>query len=209
MVGGYGGLTKTGTGSLTNTAANTYAGPTTISQGQVVAGVTSVANVSGAVGNNSAVTLGNDATAALNLNNFATQIGSLTGGGTTGGNVVLGSGTLTVGGDNTSPAAYGGVISGTGGLTKIGTGTLTLSGTNVYSGTTLVAQGKVVVNGNGTLGAPGAGFIRVGNTTGQAGAMYQSGVNTVVSNSTAGSFIIASARGHTATIILRVARLTL
>ena len=33
-----------------------------------------------------------------------------TGGGTTGGNVTLGSGTLIIGNDNTSPAAYAGAI---------------------------------------------------------------------------------------------------
>ena len=40
--------------------------------------------------------------------------------------MTLGTATLTVGGDNTSPAAYAGAISGSGGVTKIGTGTLAL-----------------------------------------------------------------------------------
>jgi len=50
--------------------------------------------------------------------------------------VTLGGATLSVGGDNTSPAAYAGVIAGAGALTKIGTGTLTLSGDNSYAGLT-------------------------------------------------------------------------
>ena len=194
IIAGNASLTKTGTANLTNSTPNTYTGSTIINQGQLVAGVASVANTSGALGNNSAVTLANDATAILNLNGFATQIGSLSGGGLTGGNVALGSAILTLRADNTS-STYAGIVSGTGGLTKIGTGTLTLNGANLYTGTTLISQGKLVVNGNGMLGAPGAGYIRVGNTTGQAGAMYQSGVNTVVSNSTAGGFNIASAAG--------------
>ena len=61
----------------------------------------------------------------LDIQNTTQTIGSLTG---TGGMVSLGSGSLTVGADNTSPAAFQGVISGTGSLTKTGTGTLTLSG---------------------------------------------------------------------------------
>ncbi len=98
-----------------------------------------MAGVSGALGNNSAVTLANAAGATLDITGFNTQIGSLTGGGTTGGNITLGAATLTTGGDNSSPAAYGGAISGTGGLTKIGTGTQMLSGTsNGYSGATTV-----------------------------------------------------------------------
>jgi autotransporter-associated beta strand protein len=148
QIAGAAGITKTGTGSLTNSGANTYTGPTVINQGNLVAGVASVANVSGALGNNSAVTLANDATAALvltnNASNYATQIGSLAGGGAAGGNVLLGSAILTEGGDNSS-TTYAGTISGAwaGGLTKIGTGTQTFSGTNNYSGVTTVSAGAL------------------------------------------------------------------
>lgn len=62
--------------------------------------------------------------------------------------MTLGAATLTVGGSNTSPAAYAGVISGTGGsLAKIGTGTLTLTGANTYSGTTAVTAGNLCIGG--------------------------------------------------------------
>ena len=65
----------------------------------------------------------------LNGNNFA--IGSLTG---SGGTVSLGSSTLTVGGDNSSPPAFAGTIIGSGGaLTQTGSGMLTLSGSNTYT----------------------------------------------------------------------------
>ena len=142
-------LTKSGAGSWIVSGANTYTGATAVNTGTLKAGVASVANTSGAFGNNSAVTMANVAGATLDITGFNTQIGSLTGGGVTGGNVVLGAATLTTGGDNTSPAAYAGVISGTGGaLTKIGTGTLTLTGTNTYTGNTTVDAGKLVVNGS-------------------------------------------------------------
>jgi fibronectin-binding autotransporter adhesin len=168
IIAGGGSLTKTGTANLTNSTVNTYTGPTIINQGSLVAGVASTANVGGAVGLNSAVTLANNSTAALNLNGFATQIGSLTGGGPNAGNVVLGAGTLSVGGDNTSPATYAGNISGTGGLTKIGTGTLTLTGTNTATGT-LTVYGGTMTYASGTVQSNAAAFY-LGMPSGGAGS---------------------------------------
>ena len=171
--------------TLTLSGANTYTGPTTLTGGTLKAGVASVANVSGAFGNNSAVTLSNSAGVVLDIAGFNTQIGSLTGGGASGGNVILGTAgnarTLTVGGDNTSPAAYAGVISQAGGLTKIGTGTQILSGTNTYTGGTNVSGGTLTFAGSssGTLGAitvSGGGTtelkIQAGSYTQGAGGFF-------------------------------------
>lgn len=144
-------LTKSGVGSLVLGGANTYTGATAVSAGTLKAGVASVANTSGAFGNNSAVTLGNVAGVALDITGFNTQVGSLTGGGTAGGNVTLGAATLTTGGNNTSPAAYAGVISGTGGLTKIGTGTQTLTGVSTYSGNTTISAGTLALGSSGSI----------------------------------------------------------
>ena len=172
---GAGGVTQLGTGTTTLNAANTYTGPTTVSAGTLQAGVASVAGTSGAFGNNSAITMGNVSGATLALNSFNTQIGSLTGGGTTGGNVTLGTATLTVGGNNTSPAPYAGSISGTGGLTKIGTGTLTLAGSNPYSGATAVNAGTLAVNGALT----GTGTLTVASGAALAGTGTVAGAVTV------------------------------
>jgi fibronectin-binding autotransporter adhesin len=143
-------LSLVGTGSLTLGGPNTYSGSTNISSGALIAGINSN-STTGALGVSSAVTLGNTASALLSLNNFNVSIGSLTGGGATGGNINLGSGTLTVGADGTSPAAYAGIISGTGGLIKLGSGKLSLSGVSSYSGATNISAGTLSLL-NGTLG---------------------------------------------------------
>ncbi len=99
-----------------------------------------------------AFTLDDAAGATLALGGFDLSVGSLAGGGATGGNVNLGANTLTVGGLNTS-TTYAGAISGTGGnLAKTGSGTLVLGGANTYSGTTTISDGTLQVDGTHTGG---------------------------------------------------------
>lgn len=98
----------------------------------------------------------------LDLNGFDVTIGSLAG---PAGQVLLGSGELTIGGNGSSTTS-GAVISGNGRVRKIGPGTLTLTavsthglGTSIEGGT-LVANGSVgstAVKTNGTLA--GTGFV--------------------------------------------------
>ena len=152
---GYVVLTKGNTSTWILQGANTYKGATTVNGGTLRAGVASVANASGAFGKNSPVTMADAAGATLDLAGFNTQIGSLSGGGATGGNVTLGSGTLTIGGINAAPysfnadpATYAGVISGTGGLAKVGTGTQILTGASIYTGVTTVNDGTLKVSGS-------------------------------------------------------------
>ncbi|MBI5911821.1 MAG: autotransporter-associated beta strand repeat-containing protein, partial [Betaproteobacteria bacterium] len=164
-----GGITKDGAGTLTLSGANTYTGATAVDGGTLKAGVASVANTSGAFGNNSAVTLATASGVTLDITGFATQIGSLTGGGAAGGNVTLGAATLTVGGDSTSPAAYAGVISGTGAIDKIGTGTLILSGANTYTGLTTISAGTLKLGAAGDATNTPLGTV-AGGTSVTAGA---------------------------------------
>jgi autotransporter-associated beta strand protein len=70
------------------------------------------------------------------------------------GSYLLGSKTLTVGGNNLSttvsgPISDGGAGGGTGGsLVKVGTGTLTLAGTSSYTGSTTINAGTLLVTGD-------------------------------------------------------------
>jgi len=172
-VAGAGGLTKIGTGILTLSGAGTYLGPTFVNAGTLQAGIVN------AFAPGSAYTVASGA--VLDLNSFNQTIGSLAGGG----NVTLGSATLSTGNDNTS-TNFSGDISGVGGgLTKIGTGTFTLSGTSTYSGTTNVVGGTLVADGSiansaftvqsgAVLGGPGT----IGALTAQSGATVAPGLVT-------------------------------
>jgi len=145
--GGSFGVNKLGTNTLILTNTNTYTGATKVNGGTLRAGAAAGGQV---FGNGSAVTLADVSGATLDLNGFNQTIGSLAGGGATGGNVTLGAdATLTTGGNNTS-TSYAGAISGTGtsGLTKTGNGILALSGDNTYTGATLVSAGTLLVNGS-------------------------------------------------------------
>ena len=154
IISGTGGLTKAGAGTLILSGANTYTGATTISQGVLRLGAANV------IADTSPVSLNVMAGASFDLNNFNEHIGSLAGGG----NVLLGSATVTAGG-NQSSTIFAGAVSGTGSFTKTGSGTLNLTGTNSYIGDTTVGQGVVTLSGsNGALSSTSS--IVLNNGTG-------------------------------------------
>ncbi|MCL4207254.1 MAG: autotransporter-associated beta strand repeat-containing protein [Pirellulaceae bacterium] len=138
---------------------NTYTGPTSLLEP-----VTLRLEGGSAISNGSAVTLA--AGSVLDLNGFDETIGSLAGSGT----VVLGTRTLTTGGNNQS-TTFSGSISSVGGFTNVvkeGSGTFTLSGTNAYSGTTLINAGTLRVVGGSAIAdsaavqTAGSGVFEVG-----------------------------------------------
>ena len=143
---GAGTFTKLGSGVVTLSGANTYTAATVIEAGILRAGAAN------AFSSGSAVSLANVSSAILDLNGFNQSIGSLSGGGSTGGNVTLGSASLTVGADN-SNTAFGGVISGSGNLIKVGSGNLTLTGSSTYTGTTTISAGTLQIGAGGTTGS--------------------------------------------------------
>jgi fibronectin-binding autotransporter adhesin len=106
--------------------------------------------------------------ATLDLNSVNQTIGSLADHGGGGGNVLLGSATLTTGGSG-ADTAFSGAISGAGNLVKTGTGTFTLSGTNAYAGTTTVGAGTLLVNGTHSGG--GLYTVAGGATLGGSGTI--------------------------------------
>lgn len=145
-------LTKLGSGNLTLSGVNTYTGTTTVSEGTLTvdgslldSGAFSIANgatmvLNGDLSNTAPVTI--VAGGTLDLNDNDETLGSITGGG----DITLGTATLTVG--NTSTTTYNGTISETGNLVKQGTGSLSLAAAQTYTGTTTVSAGTLIANGN-------------------------------------------------------------
>ena len=188
-------MNKTGEGALVLGGVNTYTGGTTIYDG------TLQLNNEHALGQLPSSLTVNDGT--LDLNSHDITVSSLSGGG----NITLGSGTLTVGGGNNT--TYFGEISGTGDLIKNGSGTLTLSGVNDYTGGTVIDGGTLKVGSTSALGAATGGLtvnggtldlgghsITVGSLDGTAGTITDSssGSPTVLTvNISSGTSIYAGA----------------
>jgi autotransporter-associated beta strand protein len=186
-----GALTKAGNGILILGAANNYTGATNVNAGTLRAGGAASGR---AFGNNSAVTLADAAGVTLDLNNFNQTIGSLSGGGSLGGNVILGTATLTVGGKNTN-ATFAGVISGSGanGLIKNGSGIQTLTGANTYTGITTVNAGVLDLGGgtaNGSLASTNLVLAGGSFSFTRTGTNLQSFTTTSISG---GSMILGTA----------------
>ena len=124
-----------GNGTQVLAGSSSYTGGTTVSFGTLQVGAAN------ALPTSTALILSNSAGAVLNLNGNSQTVGSLAGGGGSGGNVALGGGTLTVG--NAASTTYSGVIGGNGALTKQGTGMLTLNTVQGYAGPTIVSGGTL------------------------------------------------------------------
>jgi autotransporter-associated beta strand protein len=146
---GFGSVIFTGAGIHELSGGNAYNGDTTISGGVVQIGSGAAVEVLPDI---TAVTLANTGGVVLNLNGKTETISSIAGGGATGGNVDLGSGTLNVGRSGTS-TVFGGAITGTGTINKTGNGILTLSGTTDFTGGLNILGGGVVLarTGGNTL----------------------------------------------------------
>ncbi len=151
VISGSGGLTKTGTGTFTLAAVNTYTGATTVNDGTLKLGL------GNALSDSTAVTVAAGKT--LDLDGNSDTIGSLAGAGS----VTLGAGTLTAGANDGS-TSFSGVISGSGGLTKTGTGTFTLSGANTYTGATAVSDGTLKLGASNVLNDSTAVTVAAGKT---------------------------------------------
>lgn len=130
-------ISKTGTGTLTLLAANTYTGTTGITGGTLLLGA------AGVIPDLSAVTVSSPG--VLNTNSFSETVGSIAGDGSINNLTGAGTPTFTAGGNNTSTTFSGSISNTTGTLTfeKQGTGILTLSGVSTYTGNTLLNTGTL------------------------------------------------------------------
>jgi len=143
-ISGSGNLNQLGTGTLVLSGTNTYTGATIVGAG------TLALSGGSAIADTGAVILGDVSGATLRLDSDET-IGSLSGGGSAGGNIDLQANALTTG--DSTDTVFSGIISGAGGsIIKQGTGTLTLYAANTYSGGTQINNGTILLMNNSALG---------------------------------------------------------
>ena len=147
---GAGGLTKTGTGTLTLSGANTFTGTTTVSAGTLILNNTDALYKS----NLASITNTGGAPNVQFSSSVASKVFTL--GGLTGSvNMALQDNagspaaiTLRIG-NNNGASAYTGVLSGAGSIVKLGSGALTFSANQTYTGSTTITQGNNTSAGNG------------------------------------------------------------
>jgi fibronectin-binding autotransporter adhesin len=132
-IGGAGSLTKTGTGILTLSGTNTYAGGTSVTGGAV--SVSADANLGNATGG---LTL--DGGMLQNTASFGSTRG-----------VTLGAGGGSF--QTVADLTLGGVIGGAGALTKSGGGALVLAADNTFGGGSTIADGTLQLGNGGTTGS--------------------------------------------------------
>ena len=128
-------LVKTGTATLILSGSNTYTGTTTVSQGTLQIGN----GVSGSINSSSLITVvDTTGTLAFNMADYAVNTVD-----------IVNNGTVKSSGTNTNILV--GVISGTGTFYQSGSGVTILTATNTYTGSTIVANGSLVI-GDGISG---------------------------------------------------------
>jgi fibronectin-binding autotransporter adhesin len=176
VIDGSGGLTKTGAGTLSLNALNTYSGDTTINGGTLLLG--NAAGIPSGTGKGNVI-IGSSGTLSTN-DKDAISINGLSGGGVvqkTGGSPD----TITLGNNNAN-GSFSGVLQDGGSthelvIIKTGSGTQTFSGNNTYAGATTIQNGILSVSSlnkvsggsaSSNLGHPitvANGTIAIGATT--------------------------------------------
>ena len=192
---GSGGLSKSGTGTLTLTGNSSYSGNTTVAQGALQLGNGGAGgSVAGNIQLQSGTRLIVNRNDSFVLPGIVSGTGSLTQAGTgttiltasnsyTGGTTIQ-QGTLQLGNGGTTGSITGnianngnltinrsdsytlaGIVSGTGSLTQAGTGTTILTAENSYTGGTTIQQGTLQLGNGGTSGSIIGNIANNGNLT--------------------------------------------
>ncbi|MDP2324310.1 MAG: autotransporter-associated beta strand repeat-containing protein, partial [Gammaproteobacteria bacterium] len=143
-------LTKADAGLWVLSGGNAYTGSTTINGGILRLAAASPISI---LPDRSGVVLADVAGVALDLNGNSETFGSLSGGGTTGGNVLMTAGLLMLGLDNANVTFAGSILGdSTDGLTKVGGGMQTFTGALSFTGDVLILSGNGTSGGGLTLG---------------------------------------------------------
>ncbi|WP_187274709.1 MULTISPECIES: autotransporter domain-containing protein [unclassified Methylobacterium] len=159
---GPGGLSKAGTGRVTLSAANTYAGGTSLSAG------TLATSAPGTLGATDGALLVSGGRLDLGGTNQAVGLVRLTGG-------TIADGTLRGSVYDVQSGGIEAALTGPGPLVKTGAGTVTLSGANDFSGGTRVDGGTLQLTGSGRLGAADAALVVGGGTLDLGGTASSAG----------------------------------
>ncbi|MEN6558707.1 MAG: autotransporter-associated beta strand repeat-containing protein, partial [Thermoguttaceae bacterium] len=189
VISGNGALTKTGAGTLTMTASNTYAGATTVSAGtlQIGDGGTTGSLSSGTISIGSGANLTFNRSSSLILGNIISGAGSLT---------KLNTNTLTLTGAN----SYTGATNVDAGILQIGagatSGTIGSGALAVNSGATLKFNRSDAYTVDNTISGGGALIVAGGGTLTYTGASTLSGT-TSISSSTLSSTTLQLGDGTT------------
>ena len=187
-ISGSGGLAENGSGVVTLTSSNTYAGNTTINAGVLVAGVTNALPTTTNLIMNSGY---------LGLNANVTQtVASLSGAGSgigmsPNGILIVNQSTNTEFDGDLYDGNDFGQPSDVAQLIKQGTGNLTLTGTNVYGGGTTISGGTLQIGTGGSLGSI------YGNILDNAQLTYKLNSSSTVSGLISGSGALTQAGSST------------
>lgn len=195
VIGGTVGLTKTGTGTLVLSGANTFSGVLAVQTGILSIGTINDASTNGVLGNSAtSVVLGSSgATGTLEYTGStasSTRPFTMATSGTGVFQIDTGGTTLTL----------SGVIDGSGILDKTGAGTLALSGTNTYTGATLVDAGTLSTTGANKIADTSAVTVASAATLALGGAETVASIAGAGNITLGGSFALTAGGNNSSTI---------